>query len=58
MRTNRQTDRQANVMKLIAAFRNFADAPKREAVQECATVKHSTSLWAIQPNVLKARSVA
>jgi hypothetical protein len=40
MRTDRQKDGQANVMKLIAAFRNFANAPKREAVQECATAKH------------------
>jgi len=29
MRTNRQTDRQTDMAKLIVAFRNFAKAPKK-----------------------------
>jgi len=31
--TDRQIDGQADATKLIAAFRNFANEPKREAVQ-------------------------
>jgi len=58
MRTDRQIDQQADVMKLIAAFRNFANEPTREAVQECVTVKHGTFFWVTEPNTLKARSVA
>jgi hypothetical protein len=29
-RTDRQTDRQTDTTKLIVAFRNFANAPKKE----------------------------
>jgi hypothetical protein len=29
-RTSRQTDRQTDVMKLMVAFRNFANAPKNK----------------------------